>query len=346
MNVESLVITYQKAQQSLINLIATKEARGTSTLYQKTLLAQINKELARLTQDAQGWAESVLPKEYKAGVQAANQGLTNLGVESVPAYETFAKLHTSQVELLIQNAKQDLIEANMFVGRQLQDSIRQAGIEAIAQKTAQGQTVKETKKLLTQALIDQGLNGIKMRNGAMMRLDSYAELVARSTSREAQNKGMLNQMTSLGYDLVQMSTHKTSCAVCAALQGRVYSISGNDKRYPPLTRAYNGVHANIHPRCRHVLAPYVEHLADNPENDREYSNRDFIVDEKSQKDIDNYNKIQKEKAQLRNDRRQWEKYKLALPDQAPKTLSGFRRMKQAESLKYKELKASYLSQKA
>ena len=112
-------------------------------------------------------------------------------------------------------------------------------------------------------------------------------------------------------------------------------------RYPKLERAYGGVHANIHPNCRHVIMPYIEELADNPGKDRELSNKPFNIDKRSQRQIDAYNNAQKKKRQMNADRRQWERYQLALPNDAPRTLSGFRSMKKANSKRYQELKGDY-----
>ncbi len=69
--------------------------------------------------------------------------------------------------------------------------------------------------------------------------------------------------------------------------------------------------------------PYVEELADDPEKDREFSNRPFDIDPRSKKQIDQYNKVQKKKRQLRADRRQWQRYKMVLPNDTPRTFSGF-----------------------
>lgn len=338
---DKLINTYQNAQQNMIRIIATKEAKGSTTQYQRELLAQINKELEQLLKESNKFTIKVIPQEYKNGVNYAQQGLIKLGIADAEGYSTFARLHTKQIELLVNNTNQDFIDANMFVGRQLNDTIRQAGIEATTQKVSEGQTVKEMQKILQNKLIDQGINGIRTKNDSYIRLDAYAELVARSTPREAQNKGMLNQLTNLGYDLVKMSSHATSCPICASLQGRVYSISGQDTRYPKLSVAYAGEHANIHPRCRHVLMPYIPALADNPDNDKEFSNRSFNVDDENKRKFDTYNQQQKEKAKLRADRIQWENYKLVLPNETPKTLSGFRRMKNANSEKYQQLQKSY-----
>jgi hypothetical protein len=95
------------------------------------------------------------------------------------------------------------------------------------------------------------------------------------------------------------------------LQGRVYSISGKDKRFPPLNKAFSGSYANIHPNCRHTLTPYIEAFQD-VEKDMAYSNRPFEVEPEMEKSLDKYKAEQKFKATFRKDRNLYEKYKLLL----------------------------------
>jgi hypothetical protein len=337
--VEQLIRTYQNAQQKLIDIIIKKNANGTMIEYQTALLAQVNEELDRLNRYATDWTEINIPKYYTQGMIETGERLARMGV-AVGMDNAFSQLHHYAIKAVTYNAFEDLIDAHNYVGRHVRDNVRKAGLDAISQKLTVGETVKQTKKNLIESLSQQGITAIKKSDGKEIRLDAYAELVARSTSREATNRGTLNRLTENGYDLVKMSSHPTTCPVCAALQGRVYSISGNDKRFPPLSSAHRGQYANVHPNCRHVLMPYVERFND-VEKDMTFSNRPFKLNKEDEKKLDSYNKIQAEKRKLRADRLLWEKYNMKLPDDTPKTLSGFRRMKNAESPKWKNLKAKY-----
>lgn len=58
----------------------------------------------------------------------------------------------------------------------------------------------------------------------------------------------------LNKDLVYIPAHNLSCPRCMEWQGRVYSISGKNKRYPKLDEAYsNGMG---HPNCKHITVIY------------------------------------------------------------------------------------------
>lgn len=339
-HVQQLITIYRKAQENLVKIIAQKEARGNVTWYQKSLLKQITAELKKLNSKAKQWVDTAIPKSYRQGFEETNRDLRRMGID-IKGAETFSKLHTRAVSLLAANAYADLSDANTFVGRRIKDAIRMSGIDAVSQKVAQGSTVKQCKKNLIAELIREGINGIRDKNGRMISLDAYAQTVARSTTAEATNKATLNQLTELGYDLVKMTEHATSCPICLPLQGRVYSISGKDKRYPPLNVAHSGPYANIHPNCRHRLFPYIEALADDIEGDRRKSNRPFDIYTRSKAQLDRYNKIQKQKRQMRSDRDQWQRYLLALPNDTPKNFGSFRAMKKSDSEKWRQLQKDY-----
>lgn len=54
----------------------------------------------------------------------------------------------------------------------------------------------------------------------------------------------------LGMDLMYIPAHNLSCPKCMEWQGRVYSKSGKDKRYPKLDEAYSS--GIGHPNCKHI----------------------------------------------------------------------------------------------
>lgn len=81
----------------------------------------------------------------------------------------------------------------------------------------------------------------------------YSELVARTKFHEAQSVGAMTTAKNYGTDLVQVSSHNTSTAICIPFEGNIYSISGASTRYPPLTDT-----PPYHPNCLHLLFPTFE----------------------------------------------------------------------------------------
>lgn len=324
--------TYEKAQIKLLDIIAKQEARGNVTTYRKAILAQTNTELKILDDFAVKWAKDNVTKAYTQSVEDVYTAYRAAHI-SVPVIAANQRV----IKSLSENASGQLLDAHRFVGRMIDDNIRKAGIEAITEKVSTGSTVKEVKKILIQKLTDKGIMAIKDKAGRNIKLEVYAETVARTTTREATNKGTMQQLQDMGEDLVQMSNHSSSCSLCASYEGRVYSISGKSKEYPALDIPFSGDYANIHPNCGHSLTPYIKQFDDNASNTKAFSNRSFDVNPQSKAQIDSYNKGQKIKADRRNDRNEYEEAKLLVPDQVPKTFSGFRAMKKANNENYKTL---------
>jgi hypothetical protein len=243
------------------------------------------------------------------------------------------------VDNLVANVIGQLSDANDFVGRRIADEIRQAGLEAIADKVTTGSTVKQAKANLIRKLTDKGVAAIRDKNGREIQLDSYAEMVARTTTREASNRGSIDAVTDLGYDLVKISQHHTTCEICAVYEGRVYSISGKSPDYPALDNAFKDGYSTLHPNCAHVAVPYFPEFDDNAEQVKKDSNKPFTLDPKKQHEVDAYNADQKVKADRRKDRNEWQSALLAAPNDTPKTFSGYRAVKRAGNERYKAIKA-------
>lgn len=341
LQVLKLIQVYQKSQQNLINTIAEKSTRGNIVDFEKDLLRQVNEELAYLNNYTSKWTNEIIPNEYYKSAEDVNDYFKGVGI-NIPNPYVFSRLNKDAVEMIVNNMIDDLTDATNYVGRQIKDQIRQISLDVVANKFTQGQTVREAKKQLVNSLIDSGINGIKDKRGRNISLDAYAQTVVRSTTAETTNKSTMNQLQQNGFDLVKMSEHNTCCPVCLMYQGRVFSISGKDKRFPKLDIAFAGGFSNIHPNCKHRLMPYIEEFND-VEKDIAFSNRPFDIDPRSKAEIDTYNKQQKEKQILRNDKRQWERYKFALPNDTPKTLSGFRKSKYSDSENWKQLSHDYRS---
>lgn len=138
----------------------------------------------------------------------------------------------------------------------------------------------------------------------------------------------------LGTDLLEMTSHEGTCGICSAHQGRVYSISGYDNRFPRLP-AYvlsNGV---LHDGCRHSFFPFFYGVSEltNGMDPIIYSNKPF-VDERSEHEKEQWELKKETEREAIKDKITYEKIKVLLPDIAPKSFGGFRKMKSSASKNY------------
>lgn len=331
---EALAKAYQQAYRTIVQRIHNQARQGLSTAYNEALLRDVRAMLGELDQEALQFLEQSIPTQYRAGMRASLAKLREIS-PAVAAHAEMTMVHRRAVDVLVRNAMGDISSSNQAIGHHVQGLLRRTTLDAITQKTISGQTVREAAQSLMKTIVEKGLEP-----PGHMRADAYARLVARSTTREASNLGRINQGVELGQDLVQMTSHNSPCPICSQYEGRVYSISGRDKRYPHLySTAFSRGYNNIHPNCRHGTTVYVEALADDATKDRELSNREF-VDSRSEADKRAYQREQTRRRQQRETRDQFEKYRAVFGNDMP-GLASFASMKARNSSGYRELLADY-----
>ena len=347
----SLIKVFRSARDILLDTVANAPGFGTK-VYANTILEQTQAQLERMKKKAARYSAYIIPLEYKTAAGEIYEKFQKSSLR-MKAPEHFAVIHNEAIYALAREMQTQIWQGLAQVGRRverhlitsLDETLRLAGLEAAAVKMASGQTLRQMQARLAEDLTKRGFLTVQYGDGPgayQVGVDSYANTVARSTTREAGNLARENQLTANGYDLMKMSEHYPTCELCAQLQGRVYSISGDDKRFPPLSKAFPAGYRNVHPNCRHVMTPYMETLQE-PEElaaDVERSGRPF-EDVRSQKEIDLYNRQQSENRQFRQAQYQYERFKMRLADHAPKSFAAFRRIKNAGGDSWGILQAQY-----
>lgn len=357
-----LIKRYEEAEAE-IRAEIEKEPQGSQREYSEHLLARITIILSGLYAATEAWSDRSIPRIYNEGVQQAQRGVNTqykAAGKKPPDIGKSTSADFDAVSILQRNLNADLTNAVDHVGRMMEDEIRQAGLQASLEKVSSGQTVKQMQRSLLKMLEEKGIAAIEyMRGGTKcyMSLDTYAELVARSIVHEAQNTANINLGVRIGNDLVKMSSHFGSCPICAPYEGRVFSVSGTNPNYPALyDTPWSSAYQNFHPHCRHILTQYIEELQtpEEVERMREYSGRSFDIGgqgwtkeqvARAERSLKNYRDGAARKNKLYTDRKQWENYRLILGNEAPKTFSIFRRIKNGNGESWAGLKALYRSEK-
>ena len=160
-------------------------------------------------------------------------------------------------------------------------------------------------------------------------------------------------LTSDEYDLWQITKVGTTCPVCAPLEGRVYSKSGTNPDYPPLTVAFGKVdpygsndlsntYLNIHPNCLHSLVKYttIGKSAEQIQKDKDFSNVEknpLSRDPRTKKQIAAYREKEKNRQQLLRDMKQHKEYRAILENDVPKDFAKFRELKYNKAEKWNVL---------
>ena len=345
-----LVNEYKKAQKELVEKIAIKKARGTSLAFQRALLNDVNRTLAELQEKSLEWVENYIPTELRlTETMIINNGASPLNkipgaTDRLKAQVAFTVLNDRAIKILTNQTISIISVANASLNKEIK--------QVIMQKIIQGETIKQTRARIVDQLygsLDPS-GKIKIR-GRMYDPTKYAEMVARTTTREVTNSVAISEADAVGSNLVQMSSHRNTCEICAPFQGRVYSLDPGNTEYPYLyDDAFPSGYKIIHPNCRHVLNAYVPDFMSPEEvkKDKEFSNRPAKKSSQSKKELDLYNKEQMKRTKMWNDRKQYDRYRARVgAEGTPKSFSGFRRMKYAkDQTGWKKLHGEYVSKGA
>jgi hypothetical protein len=241
---------------------------------------------------------------------------------------------------------QSLEEA--LLGRRENDIFRRVGNRLVAESQATGSS-RGTVKEFVEIMQTQGVTAFVDKAGRSWRLSSYASMATRSTDRQAQVLAVVTKDTE--QDLFQITSHSTSCGVCAPYEGRVYSRSGKDKRFPPLASAFGKIDPsgpntlentwlNIHPNCLHSIVAWTEAGRSKEEIQQMIDFSDpaknpFSVDPRSEKEIRRYKEKEDGRRKYLEAKRQWERYRVTIPKHTPKTFTTFMKHKALNDDKYK-----------
>lgn len=243
-------------------------------------------------------------------------------------------------------------ERIMQIGRLHPDAFRNPTIEASLFREAGGVGQTAVEKAL-KTFNTQNVTSFVDKSGREWGLTEYCTMATRTVSKQAV---VAAELTADDWDLWKISPNGTTCALCAAYEGRVYSKSGTNPDYPPLSMAFGKIDAaggddlsntylNIHPSCLHSLVKYTTAGRTEKEiqRDKDFSSfekRPANVDYRTKRQIKEYREKEKTRAEFLETRRQWNEYRERLGDKIP-SLETFEKHKKAGDDKYKEWMKAY-----
>lgn len=145
-------------------------------------------------------------------------------------------------------------------------------------------------------------------------------------------------------DLVAFQGYESgTCEECAKMIGRVYSVSGKDKRFPKLPE-YVKIHGNFHSGCRCTMTTYFPEMGivyhhGQEVNALKSSIRPYIDDRTEQeiKSYQGYLDYLEEIEKKENDRKEYQLLLEKLPEIAPKSFGAYRKMKNYKTKNYEKL---------
>lgn len=276
--VDSLAALYRNAAADMMDVIndaaafAGQRARAAALLHQyQTILADLNEEAA-------AWIELNIPRAFGAGLEfvdgcVADYRRAGINLRRPRGYgeetrgsisgrterDVFSQVHREAARAVTESMLDVLSKAAQQIGRRVDDVFRREGMLAVAKGIIEGRARVDVSRDLEQRLRKLGRPDFVDKLGRHWPLDRYAEMVARTTTREAMTQGTIQRLHEHGIHLAQVSAHQAA-DFCVYYENVIVSIGPEPHPvYPPISAINGG--PPFHPRCVHVLTPFVERLA-------------------------------------------------------------------------------------
>lgn len=220
------------------------------------LLAELRKVVNDADNDVKEWVMDAVPKAYVHGAnyttKNANIKAPVMTVELLKGSAEYSP-HLNSVKAMMSDAYLDFGGAmNTFAKsseRILNDALKRQVRSQLLDGRYQGESIQKIKKTVKETFMNNGIVGLTDRNGRKWSLDRYSEMLTRTHIMRANNEAAINRAKELGLDIIKISVHNTECSICKPHEGKIYSLSGNDKRFPALT----GNEPPYHPNCKHSI---------------------------------------------------------------------------------------------
>ena len=369
---QRLIEIFLQAETDIINEMGRLRSMGLVDYHAQAALDRVQAILHRLEADDWEYVPRMIernfytshPESRKPSARNETPGKHERG------YSHASVLTGEQVDIvqrLTMNLMGELTEAHAtvystlesaLIGRAESDVFRRVGLEQTGLAQAMGRGPFRAAPGFVEALRREGVTAFVDRAGRNWSLHTYASMVLRTTSRQAEVLSVLTQDPQ--WDLYKVSRHGTTCKLCAPFEGRVYSKSGRDPDFPPLSAAFGKMDPsgpddltnswlNIHPNCLHQLIRWTpmgrsEEELKKIKDFSSFTKNPPTRDPRTQQQMDAYRKKERNRARWLNEYRQWEHYRETLGNAVPKTFQTFQRHKAAGDEKYKLWRLDYRRQ--
>lgn len=349
---------YRRAEFDIINELSRLRSKGLVDYHAVAALLRVQKILLTMQDRAKKYIPRMVERYFYANHPERYMRYPKTAEEHKEAYRRAAILSAEELDFT-QRLENDLVYklvqasntvqenlTGVLLGRQAQDIFRQRGLEMVTRQQATGMRLN-VKKDFVEDLQRRGITAFTDKSGRNWSLRTYADMVTRTTSRQAEVTSVLTKFGD--HDLFMISKNGSTCPICAPLEGRVYSKSGTDPNFPPLATAFGKIdpngpntlsnsYLNIHPNCLHVLVPWTPagKSKEQIEKIKQFSNpatNPFTKDPRSQRQVDAYKRKEEGRAKILADMNQWKKYRLA--GIGPASFETFLKHKLAGDDKYK-----------
>lgn len=364
---EKLISIFLKAETDIINEIGRLRSQGLIEYHAVAALERVQAILRQMENESWEYVPRMVEKMFYVRIPEARRIEGETVEKHRTGYLNASVLSGEQhaiVDQLVASLMGEITDATMtvmatlqsaLIGRVEPDVYRRIGLEQVALQQAQGRGTYKVLPEFVQALRREGITAFVDKAGRHWSLHTYCAMVSRTTSRQAEVLAVLTADPE--QDLYRISSHGTTCAICAPFEGRVYSKSGTNPDYPPLAAAFGkqdpagpdtlaNTWLNLHPNCWHSVLPYSEagRTDEEIQKIKDFSNpkkNPFTRDPRTEKQIKAYRAKEAARAKWLREYRTWESYRMTVGDPIPKTFATWQKHKAADDEKYKNWQRLY-----
>ena len=354
---------FLRTEQELIREITRKRAAGHVEYAEVAALERVQKILQNMVDTSWNYVPVMIEKIFyhsdkdAAGYTNARTITGTRSVTQIAIMEQLANNLQGELMEMAGTAKRS-VESVFTIARLENDPYRKLALEQILRQKAAGKPWIKSSQDLVKEMETNGITGFTDKAGRKWSMQAYGNMAVRTTARQAEVAALL---TSDEYDLWQITKVGTTCPVCAPLEGRVYSKSGTNPDYPPLTVAFGKVdpygsndlsntYLNIHPNCLHSLVKYttIGKSTERIQKDKDFSSIEknpLSRDPRTKKQIAAYREKEKNRQRLLRDMKQHKEYRSILGNDVPKDFAKFRELKYNNSEKWDKFHSLYQDDK-
>lgn len=242
-----------------------------SASYWAAQKAQLNKLYVEMNAVFDGWAKKEIPARYRRSLKLVNarikaaKNVTEIGAKSLSemmnsnfSIQVMRSLYDDTIQSFISASVGGRANLTRLFLQTQQALLNESLVNATVVTGFQMGNLREAKTMLSNLFKSRAM---KTAEGKLFvqagryryKPSYYAELVARSKFHQAHTQAALGQARNYDTDLVEISTHNTTTAICLPFEGKVFSISGKDTRFPPIDEF-----PPFHPNCLHLMFPTFE----------------------------------------------------------------------------------------
>lgn len=251
-NVDRLVAIYVRAKRRVEQLVRQADARGAegTAAFRRQQLAALERTLKGLQAASPELVNRALRGSYLDGATLVDEVLRPEQPFAATAQGRFFGPHEAAVEAMAGQLDSRLVLSRATIGRNARDVFARVVNEQVEVGLAAGETRRAVSAQIREELLREGTTAFVDRAGKRWGLDVYAEVAARTATREAVSIGTANRCLELGQDLVQITQHANACDICKPFENKIFSLTGETPNYPKAE-----ILPPYHPRCRHVATP-------------------------------------------------------------------------------------------